>query len=186
MNFVYLKVLFAEPKNELSILSSISFSHYESQKNKIFENVFEFRQQICNENVINRVGVLINNPPAVQFSYKFEFILYKNWGSSNKDINQNSQLQVVHSVVWSVFPGIVLNQRIHFAILMLKSNFNFLGATKKWNKTEALGSNYTFKDGLAEYYIVCSNKCIFKSFQFLANSLDIDFTWTHCILMSTF
>ena len=79
-------------KNELSILSSISFSHYESQKNKIFENVFEFRQQICNENVIDRVGVLINNPPAVQFSYKFEFILYKNWGSSNKDINQNSQL----------------------------------------------------------------------------------------------
>ena len=38
VNFVYLKVLFAEPKNESSILSSISFLHYESQKNKIFGN----------------------------------------------------------------------------------------------------------------------------------------------------
>ena len=43
MNFVYLKVLFAEPKNELSILSSISFLHYESQK-YFFENILEFRK----------------------------------------------------------------------------------------------------------------------------------------------
>ena len=138
---------------------------------------------------INRVGVLINNLPAIQFSYKFEFILCKNCGTSYKDINQNSQLLVVHSVVWSVFPGIVLNQRIHFAVLMLKSSFNFLGATmksQKWSKSEALGSNYTFKDGLAEYYTVCPNKCILKSFKFLANNLDIHFIWTHCILMITF
>ena len=33
---------------------------------------------------INRVGVLINNHPAVQFSYKCEFILCKNWGISYK------------------------------------------------------------------------------------------------------
>ena len=33
VNFVYLKVHFAEPKNEFSIISSISFFHYESQKN---------------------------------------------------------------------------------------------------------------------------------------------------------
>ena len=45
MNFVYLKGFFAEPKNELSILSSISFLRQESQKNKIFENVSEFRQE---------------------------------------------------------------------------------------------------------------------------------------------
>ena len=32
------------------------------------------------------VGVLINNPPAVQFPYKFKFILCKNWGTSCKDI----------------------------------------------------------------------------------------------------
>ena len=32
VNFVYLKVLFAEPKNKLSVLSSISFLHYKSQK----------------------------------------------------------------------------------------------------------------------------------------------------------
>ena len=44
MNFVYLKVLFAESKNELSILSSISFLHYESEKSEITENVLEFRQ----------------------------------------------------------------------------------------------------------------------------------------------
>ena len=32
VNFAYLKDLFAKPKNELSILSSICFLHYESQK----------------------------------------------------------------------------------------------------------------------------------------------------------
>ena len=35
---------------------------------------------------INRVGLLIKNPPAIQFSYKFEFILCKNWGISYKYI----------------------------------------------------------------------------------------------------
>ena len=54
------------------------------------------------------------------------------------------------------------------------------------SKSEALGSNYTFKEGMAEYYTVCSNKCILKSFKFLASNLDIHFTWTHCILMITF
>ena len=49
MNFVYLKILFAELKNELSILSSISSLHYESRKNQIFEHVLEFRQQIAIE-----------------------------------------------------------------------------------------------------------------------------------------
>ena len=52
MNFVYLKVLFGEPKNELSILSYISFLQCESQKNKIFEIVLEFRQQICHWNIL--------------------------------------------------------------------------------------------------------------------------------------
>ena len=32
---------------KLNILSSISFLHYESQSNKIFGNVLEFRQQVC-------------------------------------------------------------------------------------------------------------------------------------------
>ena len=35
---------------------------------------------------INRVGVLINNPPGIQFSYKFDFFLCKNWWTSYKDI----------------------------------------------------------------------------------------------------
>ena len=134
---------------------------------------------------VNRVGVLINNPPAFQFFYKFEFILCKNLVTSYKEINQNSQLLVTHSVVWSAFPAIVLNQRIHFAVLMIKSSFNFLGAaikSKKWSKSEALGSNYTFKDGLPGYYTIFLNKGILKSFKFLVNNFDIHFTWT-CFLM---
>ena len=72
---------------------------------------------------------------------------------------------------------------------MLISSFKFLGATiksQKRSKSEALGSNETFKDGLAEYYTVYSNTCILKSFKFLASKLDIHFTWIHCILMITF
>ena len=67
MNFVYLKVVFAEPKNELSILSSISFSHYESQKNIIFEKHFGIQTTILPMKCINRVGVLINNLPTIHF-----------------------------------------------------------------------------------------------------------------------
>ena len=58
--------------------------------------------------------------------------------------------------------------------------------SQKWSKSKALGSNYMFKDGLAEYHTVCLNKYTLKSFKFLANNLDIHFTWTHCILMITF
>ena len=58
--------------------------------------------------------------------------------------------------------------------------------SQKWSKREALGSNYTLKNRLAEYYTVCSNKFILKSFKFLANSLDIHFTWIRSILMITF
>ena len=101
----------------------------------------------------------------------------------------NSQLLVVHSVVWSVFRGIVLNQKIYFAVLMLKSSFNVLEATmksQKWSKSEALGSDYTFKDGLLEYYTVCPNKCIRKLFKVVANNLKIHFTWKYCISIITF
>ena len=58
--------------------------------------------------------------------------------------------------------------------------------SQKWNKSDALGSNYTFKDRLTEYYTVCPNKSILKSIKFLANNLDVHFTWTHSILMITF
>ena len=53
--------------------------------------------------------------------------------------------------------------------------------SQKWNESEGLRSNYTFKDGLAD-----PNKCILKLFKLLANKLDIHFTWTYCILMITF
>ena len=56
----------------------------------------------------------------------------------------------------------------------------------KRNKSEAIGSNYTFKDKLAEYCTVFPNKYILKSSKFLANNLDIHFSWTHFILMITF
>ena len=101
MNFVYLKDLFNKSKNELSISSPIFFLHYESQKKKK-----KFSKTFCNlantfaiEMYINRVGVLINNVPAIQFSYKFEFVLCRNCGTSYQDINQKSQLLLVHSVV---------------------------------------------------------------------------------------
>ena len=52
----WILILFAEQKNELSTLSSISFLHYESQKNKIFENVLEFRQEICHWTILIVLG----------------------------------------------------------------------------------------------------------------------------------
>ena len=72
---------------------------------------------------------------------------------------------------------------------MLKSILDFLVTTmksQKLSKSEGLGSNYTFKHGLAEYYTVCPNKFILKSFKFLSNNLHIHFTWARCILMITF
>ena len=41
----------------------------------------------------------------------------------------------------------------------------FLGATMKSqesSKTEALGPNYIFKDGMAEYFTVYLNKCTLR------------------------
>ena len=86
--------------------------------------------------------------------------------------------------------------------VMLKSNFNFLGAIMKCQKcceSQALhkrggsslwkGSNDTFEDVLAQYYTVCPNKCILNSFKFLSNNLDTRFTWTprtYCISMIIF
>ena len=106
-------------------------------------------------------------------------------------LTKTSKLSTVSRPLSSLkcFPWNSFDQRIHFAVLMLKSSFNFLGATmksQKWRKSETLGSSYTFKDELGEYYTVCKNKCLLKSFKFLANNLDIHFTWTHCILMITF
>ena len=178
-----MKILFAEPKNELSTSSSISFSHYESQKNKIFENVLEFRQEVCHWNVLIVLGCW--SITLLQSSFPINL---NSFYVIEEALTKTSKLSTVSRPISSLkcFPGIFLNQRIYFAVLMLKSSFNFLGATmksQKWSKSEALGSNYTFKDGLAEYFTVCPNKCILKSFKFLANKLHIHFTWTHCICM---
>ena len=87
---------------------------------------------------INRVGVLINNLPAIQFSYKFEFILCKNCETTCKDINQTLNC-------------------VCFPWNSLESSFDSLGVTmksQKWSKSEALGSNYTLKSVLTEYCVV--------------------------------
>ena len=47
--------------------------YFLNHKKEIFGK--KIRQLIC----INCVGVLINNPPPIEFSYKFEFILRKTW-----------------------------------------------------------------------------------------------------------
>ena len=124
MNFVYLKVLFDDPKNKLSIFLSFHFYITNQKKNNFFffENILEFQQQILPLKCINHVGVLISNPSAVQFSYKCEL-------GNFLQRHQNSQLLLIHSIIWSVFSGIVLNQRINFTVLMLKSSFNYLRST---------------------------------------------------------
>ena len=48
------------------------------------------------------------------------------------------------------------------------------------------GSNDTFLDGLTGQYTVCSNKCILRSFKFLASNFDIHLIWTHCISINIF
>ena len=165
MNFVW-RNLFAEPKNELSTSSSISFSHYESQKNKIFENVLEFRQEVCHWNVLIVLGCW--SITLLQSSFPINL---NSFYVIEEALTKTSKLSTVSRPISSLrcFPGIFLNQRIYFAVLMLKSSFNFLGATmksQKWSKSEPLRSNYTFKDGLADYHTVCTNKCILKSFKF--------------------
>ena len=57
---------------------------------------------------------------------------------------------------------------------------------QKWSKSEALGSNYTFKDGLAGYNAVFPNICALNSFKYSANNFYIHFALTHCILMIIF
>ena len=119
-NFVYLKDFCTKPKYGLSILSSISFLDYHSQKQNFWKR---FRIQTKNLPLkrINRVGVLINNPPAIQFSYKIEFILCKNWGTSHKDTNQNSLSTPLNSL--NCFPWISLESNDSFCCTKVKIKF---------------------------------------------------------------
>ena len=120
--------------------SSISFLYYELKKNKVFLKRSVIQTTNLSLKCINRLWVLINNPPATQFSYKFEFILCKNWRTSDKDIKSlNCQSSTQQFEV--VFPGTVLNQRMHFAVLILKTSFTCLGAImkhQKYSESEAL------------------------------------------------
>ena len=71
-------------------------------------------------NFVIRDGVLINNPPATQFSSKFELILCKYYRTSHKGIKTLDYLSSTQGFE-VLFPEEVLNQRTHFAVLMLKS-----------------------------------------------------------------
>ena len=75
---------------KINWVSFISFHFYITNQKKnnffFFENILEFQQQILPLKCINHVGVLISNPSAIQFSYKCEFTLCKNWETSYKDI----------------------------------------------------------------------------------------------------
>ena len=88
---------------------------------------------------------------------------------------------------FSVMPGRIYSpclKRIVNTRVIKKQKFHFrrISFQQKvllfltWNILVA-----TFKDGLAKYYIVYPNICILNSFKFLANKLDMHFTWTHCI-----
>ena len=84
--FLY-RFFFAELKNDYSILSFVSFSYYESKKKFFcFWKHFGIYTTNLPLKCINCVGMVVNNPPVIQLSYKFEFILCKNWGSSYKNI----------------------------------------------------------------------------------------------------
>ena len=173
-----MKILFAEPKNELSTSSSISFSHYESQKNKIFENVLEFRQEVCHWNVLIVLGcwsiTLLQSsfPINLNSFYVIEEVLTK----TSKLSTLSRPISSLKCFPWNSFKSkdLFCCGNVKIKIWFFRSGY------------EISEMNYTFKDGLAQYYTVCPNKCILKSFKFLANNLDIHFTWTHCILMITF
>ena len=128
MSFVYLKVLFVEPKNELSIFHFL-FTLRIIKKKKI-ENVLEFRQQICLWNVLI-VWWGIGKYPSHCLPINLNSFYVKIGNLLQK--HENSQLLVVDSVVW-IFSWTVLNQRIHFAVQRLKSSFNFLGTIMKCQK----------------------------------------------------
>ena len=64
---------------------------------------------------------------------EFEFILCKYQGTSYKGIKTLNCLSSTQDFE-VFFPGKVLSQRTHFAVLMLKSSFNSLGATMKSQK----------------------------------------------------
>ena len=56
-------------------------THTHTQLKRFWKlNLTSFKTINLRLKCINRVGVLINNPPAIQFPYKLEFILCKNWG----------------------------------------------------------------------------------------------------------
>ena len=66
-------------------------------------------------------------------------------------LTKTSKLSAVSHPLSSLkcFPWNKRNERNHFAVLMLKSSFNFLGATmksQKQRKNEAPGLNYTVKN----------------------------------------
>ena len=71
-----------------------------------------------------------------------------------------------------------MNQRIHFAALMLKSR----NEAKVRHEDRTTRSKMDRKRNIQFVQILN----VLKSFKFIANKLDINFTGIHCILMITF
>ena len=124
MNVVYLKVLFAEPKNELSTLSSISLLHYESQKNKVFEKFLEFRQQICHWNVLIMLGywsiTLLQSIFPINLN-SFYLEIEEPLTRTSKFSAVSHPLSSLKCFTWNSF-----ELKFYFAVLMLKSSFNYI------------------------------------------------------------
>ena len=71
---------------KLNILSSISFYITNHRTIKFLETFWNLDNKFAPLKGISRVAVLLSKPLAIQFSYKFEFILCENWGTFYKDI----------------------------------------------------------------------------------------------------
>ena len=71
-----------------------------------------------------------------------------------------------------------MNQRIYFAALMLKSRNE--AKVRHWDRTTRSKMD---RQRNIQFVQILN---VLKSFQFVANKLDINFTGIHCILMITF
>ena len=138
MNFVYLKVLFAEPKNELSILSSISFFlHYKSEVNKIFKNVLEFRQQICHWNALIVLGYwyisLLQSSFPINLN-SFYIKIGEPFTKTSKLSTVSCPLSNLKCFPWNSFESrdsfCCINVKIEFYFFM--SDYEILEKKQKW------------------------------------------------------
>ena len=157
-----------------------------------FDNLLEFRQQICHWNVLIALGywyiTLLKSSFTINL-YSFYVKIWKPLAKTWKLSTVARRLSSLECFPWDSFEctDVKINFQFFRIDYKIVDMYQKWGATLKWGRSSpGKGLIYTFKDGMANYYTVCSNKCILKAFKFLANNLDINFTWTHCTSMITF